>query len=50
MDRYAVIGNPVSRPRSTRFASDMGESLSMKLLAAPGEFAAVAKRFSRRAA
>jgi len=50
MDRYAVIGNPVSHSLSpeihARFASAAGECLEYgKLLAPMGEFAAVAGRF-----
>jgi shikimate dehydrogenase len=50
MDRYAVIGNPVSHSLSpeihARVASAMGESLEYtRLLAARDEFATVAKRF-----
>lgn len=50
MDRYAVIGNPVSHSLSpeihARFASAAGESLEYGWLLAPlGEFAAVAGHF-----
>ncbi|MGZ5078016.1 MAG: shikimate dehydrogenase [Usitatibacter sp.] len=50
MDRYAVIGNPVSHSLSpeihARFATACGEVLEYgKLLAPPGEFAQVAGRF-----
>jgi shikimate dehydrogenase len=50
MDRYVVIGNPVSHSRSpeihAHFARDTGEAMSYeRLLAAPGHFARAARDF-----
>ena len=50
MDRYAVIGNPVSHSLSpeihARFAASLGESIEYRHLLAPaGEFATTAQRF-----
>ena len=50
MDRYVVIGNPVSHSLSpaihSRFAQSLGESLSYETLLVPaGEFASHARRF-----